>query len=390
MPTEVRRLEIRARRRRIAIEIPAPEDFQTTPGPTLPEETLLRDPSLSLYCIDPARRVALFVSTRPDARIYEEPFLYQAQNKHAQYLVSASFDTLDRLGTRAALRIKRIAFLFSVGRCGSTLVSRMLSVAPGVISLSEPDVYSQLVYLRQHDGSRDEEITEIARLCAPFLFGSALDSIELLVVKPRSFGTELAPLLWRAHPQMRAVFMYRNGEEVVASFLRMLDGRAGLRIPRGAWALRLWLLLQPSMAQRALYMIPLLHEHPMRDFLPAGLAGPVLAHWVSVLHRYHALRDAGLPIAALRYEDLIADTKGLLGTLFAWLELPPAALAAAQKLMDSDSQAGSVLARDPGEDPPALREDERRRIHELVAGFAKIGTLDVRLPGTLTGELGRD
>lgn len=50
--------------------------------------------------------------------------------------------------TSAGWRDTPVVFLHSTGRCGSTLLCRLLGDAAATVSVSEPDFYSQLVLLR--------------------------------------------------------------------------------------------------------------------------------------------------------------------------------------------------------------------------------------------------
>src|SRR3712207_7974264 len=57
------------------------------------------------------------------------------------------------------------SLIYSTGRCGSTLVSRAFNQADSIISLSEPDVYTQIQARRAVDASRDTETSDLVRSC---------------------------------------------------------------------------------------------------------------------------------------------------------------------------------------------------------------------------------
>jgi hypothetical protein len=125
-----------------------PSDFATHETGSIELSRVLDDPTLSLYCIDPVGRTALFVRTPPQLDLSSAPFLYQAQYTQATEAVSVPFGQLHDLATRAPIPSERLVLVQSTGRCGSTLVSQALAAAEGVVSLSEPDVYLQLHQLR--------------------------------------------------------------------------------------------------------------------------------------------------------------------------------------------------------------------------------------------------
>ena len=55
--------------------------------------------------------------------------------------------------------------IYSVGRCGSTLLSKVFNQVDTVLSLSEPDVFSQIVGMRNPDRSNDEEVIGLLKAC---------------------------------------------------------------------------------------------------------------------------------------------------------------------------------------------------------------------------------
>ncbi len=108
-----------------------PADFTLGPGRpvTLPR---VFEPDVSPYCFDLANRLLLCVST-PD--IAGSTFFYQAQRRHARTVIKVPVDELPDGSTSPTL-------IFSIGRCGSTLLFRAFEAA-GVAIVSEPDFFTQ-------------------------------------------------------------------------------------------------------------------------------------------------------------------------------------------------------------------------------------------------------
>jgi len=128
----MRAAPIRERRHTGRIAISSPGDFVLGPREALPgAEGLLP------YCLDFVRRRSVYVGGVDPEGAQDAPFYYLYLRRHATRAVSVPWEagSLTR-ETRAPI------FLFSPGRCGSTLLSALLSNA-GIENVSEPDFYTQ-------------------------------------------------------------------------------------------------------------------------------------------------------------------------------------------------------------------------------------------------------
>jgi hypothetical protein len=132
-----------------------------------------------------------------------------------------------------------LVFLQSTGRCGSTLLSKILdtfasyvlrpqqptnpidvdvlivSVArPRCLSLSEPDVFTNLLKYTQ------PEHDEYLQACVKFLFKPTSSSVSAttLVIKTRGESVAQSRQLARCFPNARILFLYRNGIRTIQSF----------------------------------------------------------------------------------------------------------------------------------------------------------------------------
>lgn len=130
----VLQLEVLERRNADRIAIASPRDFATT-------QTAPDGPDTALpYCIDFPRRRALYVLGVEPEEAQAAPFYYLYLRRHARRLLSVPIEHAPLMRRSPAADP---VFLFSPGRCGSTLLSRMLAEA-GVASVSEPDFYTQM------------------------------------------------------------------------------------------------------------------------------------------------------------------------------------------------------------------------------------------------------
>ena len=139
---------MRAAAFKITGKYPAPNvatraDFMLEPAGEVPAELLLTSPTISLYAFDDEARSAIFIETPPGLELSAAPFYYAAQRDHATRLFTLPYSDFNTLA--ATLPDPSLALLYSVGRCGSTLLSNALGQLEDVVSLSEPDVYTHAV-----------------------------------------------------------------------------------------------------------------------------------------------------------------------------------------------------------------------------------------------------
>ncbi len=193
---------IRTARRTERIAISTPGDFRTLarrPFEPADAEGLLP------YCLDLLRHRSVYVGGVDPKGAQSAPFYYLYLRRNATRVVSVPWE-------RGALSPGRAPiFLFSPGRCGSTLLSRLLSQAQ-IANVSEPDFYTQATTalaaapLNPFRG----RIADAAAAMGADL-AAALDPKQPPVVKLRAESCR-APELLVAKSERRTIFMTRGFE----------------------------------------------------------------------------------------------------------------------------------------------------------------------------------
>ena len=104
--------------------------------------------------------------------------------------------------------------ILAMGRCGSTLLSTLLSSLPGVYVLREPTPFFDL--LDRSRGAPAERLRWVQRLMAAYgnAFGGRL---RHLVIKWAPFAVFYANEITAAFPGVPAIFMHRDPVEVLVS-----------------------------------------------------------------------------------------------------------------------------------------------------------------------------
>jgi hypothetical protein len=388
---------LRAKRRNLLDGFVDIGDFKTRSAGTVDFRQVWARASgrLTPYCFDATKERVVFVETREPVDLTEDhPFFYEAQRRHAGMLYAVPYEEVVALAAevQAAWRDTPIVFLHSTGRCGSTLLCRLLGDAAATVSVSEPDFYSQLVVLADGaDPAKARQLAAVTAACTRLLVAQLREThpaAQSVVIKLRGMAVFAADLMARDLPEARNLFLYRNAVDTVDSFFAMLLRVPIMRLARKVrletLVLRLVALLNPMMRNPGA-LAPLYKDPHYRKQIPEDLAAFLTIAWMSKMH--HALALQRQPEvffdAVLRYEDLRAGGVSIMpGTLTA-LALPPAdelAQARMTRTLSRNAQEGSVLASTGGSSMNAAQQAMVQRMLNL---HPELHRIDFQLPGTM-------
>lgn len=354
-------------------------DFEVSPGSTVSLQTIAQNPHITLYALDHFSQEAIFVETPPDVDLAERPFLYQAQYDNAIRLYSMSYKSFLKLADLVRQPDKPLILIHSVGRCGSTLLSAVFNNLPDVLSLSEPEAFTEIVKRREADGSNEDEMARLLDAviqvqCRPM---SQTAVPQMIAIKFRSFSTVMIDLLHRVAPQSKHIFLYRNAEDRARSIARAFRTVEAENEAMDHANLRVRTKFVPLLSQYA-------------DRAANGTLSKVefsMLAWLSGMQKYMELHAAGVPMCAVRYEDMIAQPEPIVRRLYEYCGLPttPERIALGVKAFARDSQQGSSLARQnlKQDTQNQLTAEHLAEIHQLLANHSAIRTADFIVPGTI-------
>lgn len=190
------------------------------------------------YCFDFLHRRAIYVSGADVGAAQQAPFYYLYLRRHAQNLLSVPIE----LGSIAKRRpAYDPIFLFSPGRCGSTLLSRVLFEA-GIRSVSEPDFYTQMAsyfWSSRFNPARGPFVDAMWNLSGDL--SAALGGVP--VVKLRAECAK-APELFIRNPEARSLVMFRGFEAWARSTTRVFGASSGKTVRKYLTALRCYAALR--------------------------------------------------------------------------------------------------------------------------------------------------
>jgi hypothetical protein len=299
---------VRTARRTERISIASPSDFALNA-----EQPIGRNEASGLkllpYCLDFVRRHSVYVGGVDAHEAEGAPFYYLHLRRNARLVVTIPWEegALSRSSSAPVL-------LFSPGRCGSTLLGRILFEA-GIANVSEPDFYTQAT--SQWASSVFNPLRTPMRRAVRAMGGdlcAQLSATGPVVAKLRAESCR-APDLVMDPRERRVLFMTRKFESWARS-----TGRTFRNAP-----------------------------------------SKMIGKYFTALSCYDFLRrnsDCHL----MRYEDLMADPNAACSALAEFLgcEIASGAIAAAMK---KDSQEGTPLAQGKRDETP----DSERRLAKTLA-----------------------
>ena len=372
--------DISARKKDFWADVSKIDDFTLEPGSTVAHETVLRAPEWSLYCLDLEQDKALFVELPKGTDLAEAAFVYNAQFDTALRAVTMPLDTMIAMA-RHIPDTTKLALLFSTGRCGSTLASRILARLPNVWSLSEPDYFTNLALARfTLDPARTAALIAAAtRLtCRP----PAGRQIDTVVIKPRSEAIMQADCYVQAMPKARNVFLYRDLEGYTASiykFVQRIMGEEAFFSSIESWRAD-WPIISVNAS------LSLIDDYFGSDRGEISWAEVVVIAWDIRIEAYLAAVQHGSPFTALHYTDLNSDRRTGTARLLAGCGIPASNLDLALQGFERDSQAGSGVEKSvPARE---MTDTDRANIHAVLRRLGKTDFLNTRLPDSTPGRRG--
>ena len=342
------------------------DQFDLGPGRPVAMADLAQDPAWTLYCFDLATDRALFLRMPAGLDLSSAPFVYMAQVEQAQEAATVSTADVIAAGEHLA-RPERWVHLFSTGRCGSTLASRVFANLDGVWSASEPDAVSTLVTWR--DGYGGERMRALLRAASYWSF-RPLDHSRALtcVLKYRSEAVFHASDYLHALPESSALFLYRDLVGWSDSVFRFSQ-KQGVELSPG-----------PADDWRMVWDI-LSAQAPMSDGSGVfdatadriGVEEVLAALWVMRIEAFQEAREFGAGMRAISYRELNEAREPAVAKLLQTLGPEtdtPENRAKALAAFERDSHAGTAGSRSKAATP--LDDAGVGRLHDLARSNARV------------------
>jgi len=366
--------DVLSRNKLLPFETPDVEDFELSEKGFVDAQSILDNPNISLYCLEPQNQRAVFVETPNVDKISAAPFYYISQYEHATQVLKISYEALERLADQVMLNDQRMILIYSMGRCGTTVISSAFSQAEDVVSLSEPDVFTQLVKMRDVSGSNDVEISALTKSCLLLTCKDCVDGQQSVwVIKFRSFVVEIADMIYTHFPQAKSFFLYRNAEPWSKSTARAFGGN---EYPSQQLLIGFWMWSKLVIKKLDRYNLVSMEE------ISAGLL--ISLTWLNYMERCLERLNAGQPMLPVRYEDFKANPELVIGRIFDYCGVNVTDRNNLLNVLNKDSQAETPISRDQLKQVDwELAPSDIAFIRQVIAEQPIINTPDYQLPGTL-------
>jgi len=343
------------------------DDFVLGEAQPIDVDVVARSPRLSLYCIDFEDQTAVFVETPDDASLCDAVFMFEVQRSAAQRVVKIPLEAMHRIASQAAIQPDHIALIYSVGRCGSTMLSKAFGAFDGVASLSEPDVMTQLIWLWGRSGLDKPENEQLLRDCTIMqCLPTKLTGSTHWALKFRSYVTIMGSMYGRCLPEARSVFLYRSLIPWLRSYIRMLGG-GDIHAPCNPEYLSFMGSIVPQLSGRT--EVPLLEV--------------ALCAWIGSMEAAIEMQRSGRQLFCMRYEELAKEPIESITAVARFCGFGKPNMESLARSVRQDSQEGSTLSRDTlGEIKVSLEAADMEDISRMLAMHSSLISEATVLPGT--------
>lgn len=301
-------------------------------------KAFLSDLTISLHCLDEESRSAVFTVTPPELDLTREPFLFVGQFRHATEVITMSFEDMHALAQRVPDHLGNLILIHSVGRCGSTLVSKAFESSATVGSLSEPDTFSQITEWRGGRVFPEPELQDLVNSCLRLatkpIVGASHPSPLHWAIKFRSQCIEIADWMAAAFPDARQLYLTREPLSWLGSAYRAFVP------PELVHDIEFQQYVEDIICR----MHPLAREFVTSD-KPMDCAQVWLLSWIANRESQQRIEAAGVSFEKADYAEIKTDPESVMERLFAYAGVTVDAPEALKACLQRDSQTGSALAR---------------------------------------------
>lgn len=360
--------QIKSRKRDSPLDFSLIEQFELDAGQEVSSQIIIDERIWHPYTIDVENQALVFLDMPADIDLSQETFVYPRQFEEATRLLLVPFSDLMTLSEQVRIP-ENITFIFSIGRCGSTLLHQIFNQIEGVSSYSEPDPTTTLSLHWQEQAMSEAPIGDIVEATTKLQIHTLTKSSNHVVLKFRGQVSVLMPHYFKRFPNANHIFMYRkplNWARSMHRFLRVFHQDEKVSIEVINYLTRMF---SPEIKLQISNYVDVSREH-------FELAEVIALLLVLQLEDYHQNTDKQ-HLFNLHYEDMLDEPKTVLGTLLDYCGIPQSELSNALKGFERDSQEGTDIARDSLSQE--LDSEGERLFLDVMSKSSRIKDIDFRI-----------
>ncbi len=310
-----------------------------------------------------------------------------------RYIIKMPIDSFLKLAEELECEEEKIVLIHNIGRCGGTLLTSCFDHTGRAVAWCEPRAIDNVMRLTNYAWDRKTS-RRLIRCTFKMLakpYHGFHDTTLAYVIKVATFLNGDNEVICKAVPKAKHIFMYRNLNVAAHSGQRTL-----WLLPSCFIFYLSWYVFNPQSIPFFLHILGTrskgLEDMSYRYDLFLEFA---YRHQIISFEAFNRMRNSGIPVNALRYEDLIKEPDRVLTELMKTASMPVSLAGKAKEALKKDSQGGQVINQkdmakfrkqigehDPNEE---LLRDEIQEISEEagVPGPRDWEKEDVILPGTI-------
>lgn len=338
---------------------------------------IVEKPNVSLMNVDANK--AIFAVTAPGFDVHDAdagPFFYHVQRLHCHEIIELPIQFMVPLAKKVPSSSGKSAMVYNTGRCGSTLLVKMLSSIPGVAGISEPDAFFNV------KAESFQARAEILGAAVTLQCKDLTRSNKVAFLKTRSEATFFIREMSVGSPATKLIFMYRDPIKTITSFYAMADS-----MPRTVVKMFLpqvsQFVIESSRGSSDVINHALLTSRMQTATANMDLLDFYILQFLAHIAAFRHAKARGTVIHVVKYEHLVADPLQRMKQVFNFcnVSISDTDLTKCLRVMKRDSQEGSMIARTQTADSldrNSFAQEHRDYINQTfhLFGFPDVDNLD--------------
>lgn len=310
------------RRKLILSSISDPTDFILT-HKFFKHPNYVLKPNISLYCI--TKDEAFFVEVPEDVNLYKQfdsRSFYMKQFEKAHSVISMPLASFHKIAQDIGRPKVPIIWMSSTGSCGATLLSRVFGQLPGMAVISDPDALTSLAFLKKSNKFGKGEYEQLLPSALRLLCKKD-DRAGMFLVKTRPCSTCQMEDVYKCFPQVYQLYIYRNSFKTVTSHLNIFSKEPISIVGRYIIDSNVLSAILPCFRRSLYYNYCYVLDRVYSNDIGRNLTsvGIFTSSWSANVAQCLDHVDAGVPIIAIMFEEIMKNPQKILSTLFDVLEL---------------------------------------------------------------------
>lgn len=310
------------RRKLILSSVSDPSDFILT-HKFFKHPNYVLKPNISLYCI--TKDEALFVEVAEDVNLYKQfdsKAFYMKQFERAHSVISMPLASFHKIAQDIGRPKVPIIWMSSTGSCGATLLSRVFGQLPGMAVISDPDALTSLAFLKKSNKFGKGEYEQLLPSALRLLCKHD-DRAGIFFVKTRPCSTCQMADVYKCFPQIYHLYIYRNSFKTVTSHLNIFAKEPISIVGKYVIDSQVLSAILPCFRKSLYHNYCYVLERTDGNDNGKNLTtvGIFATSWAANIVQCLDHVDAGVPVIAIMFEEMMKNPQKILSILFDVLEL---------------------------------------------------------------------